>query len=62
MLPLKWLLAANGDTKSFAESIRKLPRTVDRLEVELSGTITSGGCDEEDTIYGDPDCLDPEIG
>jgi hypothetical protein len=39
-------------------SARKLPRTVDILEVELSGRILQGGSNEEVTIYGVADRRD----
>lgn len=36
----------------------KLPRKKDRLKVELSGIIRSGGSDEKVEVYGDEDHID----
>lgn len=48
---------ANGSTTNDGVN-RKLPRNVDSLEVELSGTmIREGGSNEELTVYGAADCL-----
>ncbi len=42
---------------------RKLPRNVDSLKVELSGTITrEGGSNEAITVYGTADSRDIERG
>jgi hypothetical protein len=45
------------------EGMRKLPRNVDGLEVELSGAmIREGGSNEEVAVYGSADCRSAEAG
>lgn len=41
---------------------RKLPRTPDTLELELSGTLQPGGSDEKVTIHRNADRFDPQAG
>jgi hypothetical protein len=59
----RWDEGELGNPATLFDNVRKLPRNVDSVEVELSGTmIREGGSNEEVAVYGAADRRSAQAG